>query len=51
MFEELRVRNGKLEEVEYQDLFGRIFVEPKKFEYGGMERETRLELATSSLEG
>jgi hypothetical protein len=36
VFKELRVRNGKIEEVEYQDPFGRIFVELKKFEYEGM---------------
>jgi site-specific DNA recombinase len=49
VFKELRVRGGKIEEVEYQDPFGRIFVEPKKFEYGGMERETGFEPATSTL--
>ena len=43
MFKEVRVRNGKIEGVEYQDPFGLIFVEPKKFEYGGMERETSFE--------
>jgi hypothetical protein len=40
VFKEQRVRNGKIEEVEYQDPFGLIFSEPKEFEYGGMERET-----------
>jgi hypothetical protein len=47
VFKELRV-NGKIEEVEYHDPFGRIFVEPMKFEYRGVERETGIDAPSTN---
>ena len=48
VFERLAVRNGEIDEVEYREPFGHLFVLPE-FEQGGMERETGFEPATSTL--
>ena len=50
VFHRLLVRDGRIAEVEYQEPFGLFFGTPE-FEQPRVERETRLELATSSLEG
>ena len=43
LFEKLLVVGGKITEVRYQSPFERIFSDPTKFVYGGVERETGFE--------
>jgi site-specific DNA recombinase len=50
VFEQLIVRDGRIAEPHYAAPFGMVFG-THEFEQGSLERETRLELATSSLEG
>jgi site-specific DNA recombinase len=50
VFDRLLVRDGAIAEVKYREPFELIF-NTTEFEQRRMERETRLELATSSLEG
>ena len=51
VFDQVLVRDGHAADVSYREPFGLIFSasNPKKFEYGGMERETGFEPATSTL--
>ena|GEM_PF-3802002 len=50
MFETVTVRDGRIAEPRYAVQF-RLVLGVGEFELGRAERETRLELATSSLEG